>query len=146
MQRYRWPGNVRELENCVERAVVLTRGEQIDKDDLPPTVVSASKADVALFSGHRQAADLKEALAEPERRIIQAALEANNWNRQKHGPGARRQSHDALQKDETLRPRQATRRQRRLTRAAVDKCASLPTPLPKTGSVRYTNAIGDCAA
>jgi two-component system response regulator HydG len=35
---YPWPGNVRELENCVERAVALTRGDEINLDDLPPRV------------------------------------------------------------------------------------------------------------
>ncbi|MBP7747591.1 MAG: sigma-54-dependent Fis family transcriptional regulator [Phycisphaerae bacterium] len=84
MQRYRWPGNVRELENCVERAVVLTRGEQIDVADLPPAVVRASESDATMFSADRgRPLTLKEALEEPEKRIIQAALEANAWNRQK---------------------------------------------------------------
>jgi two-component system response regulator HydG len=32
--RYQWPGNVRELMNAVERAVVLARGEYLDKEDL----------------------------------------------------------------------------------------------------------------
>ncbi len=32
---YEWPGNVRELENCMERAVVLARGEVIQADNLP---------------------------------------------------------------------------------------------------------------
>ncbi|MFQ5847628.1 MAG: sigma-54-dependent transcriptional regulator [Candidatus Methylomirabilales bacterium] len=32
---YDWPGNVRELENCIERAVVLTRGESIRPEHLP---------------------------------------------------------------------------------------------------------------
>jgi two-component system response regulator HydG len=35
---YAWPGNVRELENCVERAVTLTRGSEIAVDDLPEKV------------------------------------------------------------------------------------------------------------
>jgi two-component system response regulator HydG len=38
---YSWPGNVRELENCVERAVVLCRGEVIGPLELPDRVVKA---------------------------------------------------------------------------------------------------------
>lgn len=33
--RYPWPGNVRELENAMERAVVLSRGEDFTDDLLP---------------------------------------------------------------------------------------------------------------
>ena len=32
---YRWPGNVRELENVIERAVILSSGEEIRPDHLP---------------------------------------------------------------------------------------------------------------
>lgn len=32
---YDWPGNVRELENAIERGVVLSRTDVIDKGDLP---------------------------------------------------------------------------------------------------------------
>ena len=35
---YPWPGNVRELENCIERAVALTRNGEVTVDDLPPRV------------------------------------------------------------------------------------------------------------
>jgi DNA-binding NtrC family response regulator len=41
---------VRELENCVERAVVLCRGELIDKGDLPANIVRAAETDASLFS------------------------------------------------------------------------------------------------
>ncbi len=37
---YRWPGNVRELENAIERAVVLSSGEVLEVDLLPPAVRS----------------------------------------------------------------------------------------------------------
>jgi len=35
MLRYGWPGNVRELMNAVERAVVMSRSEYIQPEDLP---------------------------------------------------------------------------------------------------------------
>ncbi|MDR0513268.1 MAG: sigma-54 dependent transcriptional regulator [Treponema sp.] len=35
---YDWPGNVRELRNCLESAVVMSRGSLITKEDLPPTI------------------------------------------------------------------------------------------------------------
>jgi transcriptional regulator of acetoin/glycerol metabolism len=34
MAAYGWPGNVRELENVLERALVLSEGEQITAADL----------------------------------------------------------------------------------------------------------------
>ncbi len=86
MQRYDWPGNVRELENAIERAVVLSRKLQIDVDDLPEPVQGFNgKAPAA----HAGAADetagpmtLEAALEGPERRILEAALKRNDWNRQ----------------------------------------------------------------
>ncbi len=41
--RYAWPGNVRELENCVERAVVLSKGPFVDVDVLPSTILAGRK-------------------------------------------------------------------------------------------------------
>ena len=38
MQVYTWPGNVRELENALERAVILTPGEEISITALPERV------------------------------------------------------------------------------------------------------------
>ena len=35
---YAWPGNVRELQNCIERAVALTRFRELVVDDLPEKV------------------------------------------------------------------------------------------------------------
>ena len=33
---YDWPGNIRELRNCIESAVVMSRGHLITEEDLPP--------------------------------------------------------------------------------------------------------------
>jgi transcriptional regulator with PAS, ATPase and Fis domain len=33
---YDWPGNIRELRNCMESAVVMSRGSLITEEDLPP--------------------------------------------------------------------------------------------------------------
>ena len=38
LMNYAWPGNVRELRNCIERAVAVTRFEQIAVDDLPERI------------------------------------------------------------------------------------------------------------
>jgi two-component system response regulator HydG len=45
---YSWPGNVRELRNVVERGLVLTRGELIGLEDLPPAIrASQGRAEAA---------------------------------------------------------------------------------------------------
>jgi len=36
LRAYDWPGNIRELRNAVERAVILSDGELITRDHLPP--------------------------------------------------------------------------------------------------------------
>ncbi len=38
LMRYDWPGNVRELENTIERAVVLSRHDEIRPEDLPAAI------------------------------------------------------------------------------------------------------------
>ena len=92
LERYDWPGNVRELENVIERAVLLARGQRIALADLPPHVVETQRPRSLRLSGnggapHTNAAwvpmALADALREPEKQIILAALEANQWNRQK---------------------------------------------------------------
>lgn len=89
MQRYDWPGNVRELENAVERAVVLCHGTQITPADLPPAIVEGSAPHRSNGGASQEQEEesykpvsLHEALEGPERKIIEAALKANHWNRQ----------------------------------------------------------------
>ncbi len=82
MQRYDWPGNVRELENCVERALVLCRQSVVGVGDLPAAVLGGAGEATDEVDAPTQPTTLSEALAGPEKRIILAALRANNGNRQ----------------------------------------------------------------
>ena len=38
LEAYAWPGNVRELENCILRAMLFSRSDRIELEDLPPEV------------------------------------------------------------------------------------------------------------
>jgi len=38
LEAYDWPGNVRELQHAIERAVILSQGEEIQPEDLPPEI------------------------------------------------------------------------------------------------------------
>lgn len=41
---YLWPGNIRELRNAIERAVVLSRGTMLRREDLPDILFQAAGA------------------------------------------------------------------------------------------------------
>jgi DNA-binding NtrC family response regulator len=72
---YDWPGNIRELQNVLERAWLLKRGPRIELVDLPRNI--AARHGRAEDDGSR----LKQALADPERRIILETLERLDGNR-----------------------------------------------------------------
>lgn len=38
LRHHSWPGNLRELRNAIERATILTRGPQVEAEDLPKPV------------------------------------------------------------------------------------------------------------
>jgi two-component system NtrC family response regulator len=70
LMKYDYPGNVRELENITERAVVLTRGDYISKEDLP------------VFSGETKAfleKNMKDTVETIEKNMIQEALMSSDW-------------------------------------------------------------------
>jgi DNA-binding NtrC family response regulator len=78
LERYSWPGNVRELENVIERAALLSSGKFIGVEDLPSSITQDQDQQQKTY----RPMSLKEALTEPEKRIIRQVLEANHWNRQ----------------------------------------------------------------
>ena len=83
LEAHAWPGNVRELENAIERAVVLSRGPQLDVDDLPeavrkaPAMRAAGTTGVAAalaLEGRTLNVPLGTPLEEIERRLILETL------------------------------------------------------------------------
>lgn len=61
--RYPWPGNVRELENTVERAVVLSTGEDFT-DDLLPLQIRLYASQVRAGSDEQSVQELARQLAD----------------------------------------------------------------------------------
>jgi Nif-specific regulatory protein len=74
LMSYHWPGNVRELENCVERAVLLARGDVIMAHHLPPTLQGPEPGSTEGVMG------LEATLAAFERDLIVDALKAHRGN------------------------------------------------------------------
>ncbi|HEV8247465.1 MAG TPA: sigma-54 dependent transcriptional regulator [Polyangiaceae bacterium] len=79
---YDWPGNVRELQNCVERAVAMTRGQQIELDDLPDRLQSF-KGSPPWSSASSPSPGELEPLEQVERRHILRVLGAVGGNKSK---------------------------------------------------------------
>ena len=50
LRDFDWPGNIRQLEHCVERAVVMARGAEIEPRDLPRELMSKMRGDDTLPS------------------------------------------------------------------------------------------------
>ncbi|HEY4013416.1 MAG TPA: sigma-54 dependent transcriptional regulator [Polyangiaceae bacterium] len=75
---YAWPGNVRELQNSMERAVALTRFDQVGVEDLPEKVRTYRRSHVLVASD-----DPSELvpLEEVERRYIARVMEAVSGNK-----------------------------------------------------------------
>jgi NtrC-family two-component system response regulator AlgB len=67
---YHWPGNVRELMNVLERAVVLSRGQEIRTEDLPDRLLAPPPAAGVPLA----AASPDASLEEIERRHIEQVL------------------------------------------------------------------------
>lgn len=88
LQRHDWPGNVRELEAAIQRAVAMCNGPRVSSSHLAPILNHHRQNRAAAAGGTPRPhlsmgiRPLKEALEEPEKRIIIQALQAFNWNRQ----------------------------------------------------------------
>jgi DNA-binding NtrC family response regulator len=73
---YNWPGNVRELRNCIESAVVMSRGNLITEEDLPPPLRKNSEEGWIRIP-------LGISMEEAEKLIIRETLSACKGNQSK---------------------------------------------------------------
>lgn len=79
--KYSYPGNVRELENIVQRAVLLSRGNVITTDDLPPSVRTLPHEDPA--HGEMHIADLPGQVKRLEKELVLESLRLHAGNQSK---------------------------------------------------------------
>ena len=91
LKSHDWPGNVRELENAIQRALVMTKGDAILREDLPPEIFQAipvapqsgddtlASLSAKLFQWVRADANLK-IIPAVERELIINALKETNGN------------------------------------------------------------------
>ena len=63
LEAYHWPGNVRELLHAIERAVILSKDEELRPEDLPPEVRGAQAPPPASTGGSLEAIERQHIIA-----------------------------------------------------------------------------------
>lgn len=75
LMNYEWKGGIRELENVIEQALILSEGEKITKQDLPPNLMKLEPIPEASLR-------LKDAVADFEKQHIEQVLKVNQGNKE----------------------------------------------------------------
>jgi len=77
MMKYPWKGNVRELKNLIERLIITTEADIIEKKDLPEQI----RGEMHIYlPDAKEIKSIKEFRDLAEKEFILSKLEANNWN------------------------------------------------------------------
>ena len=84
LMEHDWPGNIRELENVVQRAVLLSPGPTITRDDVPAQLRRGpEKGDgdspVAVLPD--EGVNLRQVIEAYESQLVKQALERTKWNK-----------------------------------------------------------------
>ncbi len=77
LSTYDWPGNVRELENVLERALILTRADELGPELLPPQIIAAAS------ETEPEPKDATYVLENAEREALVKTLEQFDGHREK---------------------------------------------------------------
>jgi two-component system nitrogen regulation response regulator NtrX len=94
LQGYRWRGNIRELRNAVERLMIMTAGDIVRVEDLPPDIRGDAPSRQAVpdppsvssapsqgsTAGAQPIGTLREFKDASERAYLVQKLRENNWN------------------------------------------------------------------
>ncbi len=78
LKSYTWPGNMRELRNVAERALIVSRGKQIELDDMPPVLQETLTSPIP---ESRPLPMLKDLMEQTEKRAITQALKLTKGNK-----------------------------------------------------------------
>jgi two-component system NtrC family response regulator len=73
---HRWPGNVREFEHAIERAVLLSKDDEVAMEDLPSDLITYS--DLEMPIDWQTVSSLPETLEAIEKKLIKKALALSN--------------------------------------------------------------------
>lgn len=84
LKAYDWPGNVRELENCVERAVLMTKDNTVHTYNLPQAIQKEEFVENPF--GGASSLSLDDQIRAFEKRLLEDALKRHNGN---HSAAAR---------------------------------------------------------
>lgn len=77
---YSWPGNVREMENTIERCLIISEGEMIDVEDLPPHIRTDDYPATFDFAGPLFADDTIIPFEKLKEEAIRHALKVTDGN------------------------------------------------------------------
>ena len=85
LQEYDWPGNVRELKNVIERAAIMSEGDELNAIDIGDESTPKSSPQIAELSSNGNlvvpyTSDFRDDRREFERRYIARCLEESGGN------------------------------------------------------------------
>lgn len=82
---YSWPGNIREIKNVIKRAVLLSKGNELDKNALPHEIIYSTVMHQQPEIEHTNGNDsyLKSQTGKTEKEIILATLQKAKYNKSK---------------------------------------------------------------